>query len=66
MAVSIKMAVFWDVVLCSLVRILPSFERWLAVSETSVNFCLNVWHSIPEGSCLEFYFTPEGTFFSVL
>jgi hypothetical protein len=60
MAVSMKMAVFWVVVLCSLVEVYLCFRgtcclhyQALCTSEMSVNFYQTTWHYNPEHSHLQ-------------
>jgi hypothetical protein len=67
-----KMTVFWDVALCSLVEIDQSFRgayclhhqnlmiEEVCTSETSVNFYETTWRNITEDSHLH----PESMFFS--
>jgi hypothetical protein len=49
-----KMTVFWDVLLCSLVMMVA-----VSTSETSVNFYQTTWHNIPEDTQL--HLTVVGT-----
>jgi hypothetical protein len=58
MAASMKMTVFWDIVLCSLIEINLCYEmlalmmQAVSTSETSVNFYQTTWRNIPEDSHL--------------
>jgi hypothetical protein len=53
MAASIKMAVFWDVVPCSLVEVITLMIEAASTSEMSVNFYQTTWRKNPEDSHLQ-------------